>query len=115
LGIDLSQVRIKVNGNEIIVTLPKAKIIGEPNIDRNDFKSENFIESKDGINKNEITIEDALSAFETAQKNMKDAASNDDELLLVAQKRAQAILEENIKQFTGLPEDKYIINWEYQR
>lgn len=113
LGIDLTQVKIEVNGNQINVTLPKAAIIGEPNVDKEDFKSENFIESSEGINKNPITIEDASLAFDEAQKNMKKAAENDNELLSIAQKRAQVILEENIRQFSGLSENEYTINWEY--
>ena len=55
LGIDLTNVKIDVKGNEINVFIPKATIIGEPNVDESDFKKENFIESEDGINKNKIT------------------------------------------------------------
>lgn len=113
LGIDLSQVRIDVKGNEVNVFLPKAKIIGEPNVDKDDFKAENFIESKDGINKNEITIEDASAAFDKAQQNMKDSASQDSELLSLAQQRAKVIIEENIRQFSKLKDNQYTISWEY--
>ena len=114
LGIDLSQVKMEVKGNAINVLIPKAIVIGEPNVDEDDFKSENFIESKDGINKNEITADDSSAAFDEAQREMKEYAANDSELLSVAQTRAKVILEENIKQFSKLSEDKYIINWEYQ-
>lgn len=115
LGIDLSKVKIDVKGNTINVLLPKAIIIGEPNVDKDDFKEENFIESKDGINKNKITAEDASNAFNEAQKNMKLAASNDNELLSLAQKRAKIIIEENIRQLSNLNEKKYNINWEYSQ
>ena len=115
LGIDLSKVKIDVKGNEINVFLPKATIIGEPNVDKDDFKEENFIESKDGINKNKITADDATKAFDEAQKNLKEEASNDNELLSIAQNRAKVIIEENIKQFSGISEEKYNIVWEYQQ
>lgn len=115
LGIDLTNVKIDVKGNEINVFIPKATIIGEPNVDESDFKKENFIESKDGINKNKITVEDAQKAFKKAQKQIKKSTANDKELLLVAQKRAKVIIEENIKQFSQLNEDEYIINWEYEK
>ena len=114
LGIDLTKVKIDVNGNQINVTVHKAMIIGEPNVDKNDFNSDNFIESKDGFIKNKLSIEDSSEAFNEAQKNMKEAAANNNELLSVAQKRAKVILEENIKQFSNLSEDKYTINWEYE-
>lgn len=115
LGIDLTKVKIDVKGNQVKVTLPKATIIGEPNIDKEDFNANNFIESSEGINKNPITIEDASNAFNEAQNNMKNDAANNNDLLSVAQKRAKAILEETIGQFSGLSEDKYVIEWEYEQ
>ncbi|MDD3453561.1 MAG: DUF4230 domain-containing protein [Bacilli bacterium] len=114
LGIDMSEVKIDVNGSEISVLIPKAKIIGEPNVDEDDFKAENFIESKESINKNPITGNDTSAAFNEAQKNMKDYASSDDSLLNIAQKRAKVLIEENIKQFSGLSDGKYTIVWEYE-
>ena len=115
LGIDLTEVIIDVKGNEVYVTLPKAIVIGEPNVDETTFKAENFIEDKDGINKNPITIEDSTAAFQKAQQNMKEYAASDTELLSMAQKRAKVILEENIHQFSGLADNEYTINWEYTK
>lgn len=114
LGIAMSEVKIDVTGSEISVSIPKVKIIGEPNVDEEDFKAENFIESKQSINKNPITGNDTSDAFNKAQKNMKEYASSDDNLLNIAQKRAKVLIEENIKQFIGLSEGKYTIVWEYE-
>lgn len=112
LGIDLSEVEIAVNGSEINVTIPKAKILGEPNINDEHFKEENFIESKDdGINKNPITVDDSAEALKLAQENMKQSAAKDENLLSTAQERAKIVLEENIRQFSKLKENQYVINW----
>lgn len=114
LGIDMSKVKIEVKGNEINVFIPTASVIGEPNVDKDDFKTENFIEDEDGfINKNPLTLEDSTAAFEKAQKNIKDDAFNNKELLSIAQKRAKVILEENIRQLSDLSDKEYTINWEY--
>ena len=114
-GIDLSKVKIEVKGNDINVTIPKAQVIGEPNIDKDDFKPENFIESKDGwINPNPITADDISMAFSQAQQEMKTNAENDEKLLSMAQKRAKGILEENIREFSGLSDKEYNINWKYE-
>lgn len=115
LGINLSEVKVDVKGNQIDVSIPKAIIIGKPNVDKDDFKEENFIESKEGINKNTITGEDVSKAFDKAQANMEENASGDTELLSIAQKRAKIVLEEKIKQLSGMPEDKYVINWKYEQ
>ena len=113
-GINLSDVKIELKGNEINVFIPKATIIGEPNVDKDDFKSENFIESKDGIlNKNPLTVDDSSLAFDKAQAEIKELALKDSETLARAQKRAKVVLEENIHQLSGISEKKYTINWEY--
>ena len=65
------------------------------------------------INKNPLTLDDSTAAFEKAQKNIKDDASNNKDLLSIAQKRAKVILEENIRQLSGLSDNEYNINWEY--
>ena len=115
IGIDLSKVKITTSGNNINVYIPKAKVIGDANVDKDDFKAENFIESKDSsLNKNPLTVNDSIKAFDDAQKEMKKLTIENEELLSAAQKRAKIILEENIKQLSGLSEKQYKINWEYE-
>lgn len=116
LGINLSKVKIEKKGNSINVFIPKAKIIGEPNVDQNDFDANNFIESKDSwINSNPITADDSSSAFDKAQKEIKEIAMNDEELLSQAQQRAKILIEEKIIQLTGLNKNDLNIFWEYEQ
>ena len=116
LGINLSKVKIEMNGNNINVFIPKAKIIGEPNVDQNDFNAQNFIESKDSwINSNPITADDSASAFDKAQKEMKEIAMNDEELLSQAQQRAKILIEEKIIQLNGLNRNDLNLSWEYEQ
>lgn len=115
LGIDLSKVKIDVQGDTINVLIPKAKIIGEPNVDESDFKKEKFIESEDGfLIKNPITGDDISKAFDDAQNEMKKSAESDEQLLSTAQTRAKIIIEESINQFAGLSSNDYTINWEFE-
>lgn len=115
LGIDLSKVKIDVQGNTINVLIPKAKIIGEPNVDESDFKKEKFIESEDGfLIKNPITGDDISKAFDDAQSEMKKSAESDEQLLSTAQTRAKIIIEESINQFAGISSKDYTINWEFE-
>ncbi len=115
LGIDLSKVKIDVQGDTINVLIPKAKIIGEPNVDESDFKKEKFIESEDGfLIKNPITGDDISKAFDDAQSEMKKSAESDEQLLSTAQTRAKIIIEESINQFAGLSSKDYTINWEFE-
>ena len=115
LGIDLSKVKIDVQGDTINVLIPKAKIIGEPNVDESDFKKEKFIESEDGfLIKKPITGDDISKAFDDAQSEMKKSAESDEQLLSTAQTRAKIIIEESINQFAGLSSKDYTINWEFE-
>ena len=41
LGIDMTKVKIDVDNDEINVFIPKAIVIGEANVDRDNFKEEN--------------------------------------------------------------------------
>lgn len=114
IGISLSKVKIKVNDNKINLFI--AKVIGEPNIDKKDFDVKKFIESNDGlIIKKTITADDSSLAFDKAQKEMKEAAMNDEEMLPQAQRRAKILIEEKIIQLNNSNKNNLNISWEYEQ
>lgn len=111
-GIDLTRVKIEEDGKSIKVFIPKAKMIGTPNVDKDDFKKENFIESKDGIiNKNPITFDDISKAFDEAQEKMKQKGLEDSETLSLAQSRAKTLIEEKIMNLSEMDTKGYSIVW----
>ncbi len=115
IGIDMSKVRIETKGNQITVFIPKAKIIGNPDVFEEKFNEKSFIDSEDGlINKNKITVEDSAKAMKVAQDTMKENVENDSQLLNTAQKRARNLIEEYINQFSGISSTLYSIKWEYE-
>ena len=115
IGIDMSRVKIETNGDQITVFIPKAEIIGKPDVLDEEFSKESFIDSQDGLlNKNKITIEDSTKAMEVAQSTMQDSVKNDSNLLSTAQKRARNLIEEYINQFSGISNTLYSIKWEYE-
>lgn len=116
LGIDLSDVKIEVVDNQVNVFVPKAKVVGEPDVDKSQFNENCFIENEDGlINKNPISLDDSSKTFQEAQDNMKEYASNDKDILKQAQVRSQLILEEMIRNFVPLEDDQYTINFELEK
>ena len=116
LGIDMEKVIVtQKDENTINVFLPKAKIINGPNISKEDFDENKFIESSDNlIFKNNIDANDSTNAVMQAQKEMKEAVKKDEELLDLARRRAKIIVEENIRQVIGLSDNAYSITWEYE-
>ena len=109
LGIDMEKVIVtQKDENTINVFLPKAKIINGPNISKEDFDENKFIESSDNlIFKNNIDANDSTNAVMQAQKEMKEAVNKDEELLDLARRRAKIIVEENIRQVIGLSDNAY--------
>ncbi len=115
IGIDMSNVKINTNGNQITVFIPKAEIIGKPDVLDEEFSKESFIDSEDGlINKNKITIEDSTKAMQVAQNTMTESVISDTQLLKTAQKRARNLIEEYINQFSGISDIMYNIKWEFE-
>ena len=117
LGIDFTKVKFENSGSKVKITIPKGDVIGEPSIDSDDFKEENFIESEDTfLNTNTITLEDSNKAFEEAQIKMKESAQNDNELKVKAQKSAKLLIIESIKQVYNLSDKEIEDNteWEYE-
>lgn len=115
LGIDMSKVKINTKGNKIIVFIPKAEMIGEPDVLTEDFNENSFIYSEDGIiNKNKITAEDAAKAMAYAQKATAEKVQENTHSLKLAQMRAKNLIEEYINQFSGISKDSYTINWKYE-
>ncbi len=116
-GIDLRDVKFEANNSKIKVTIPKADVIGEPSVDQESFKKENFIVSADEfLNSNEISGEDASNALQTAQKEMKENAENDSTLKQKAQMRAKVLIKETIKQVSNLSDKELdkMIDWVYE-
>lgn len=90
LGVDVSQVRIEgpdTNG-VVTITLPKAQILGLPDIDESTFSD---VYADTGWFAS-ITTEDQTKALETAQAEMRETVENDSRLLAQAKERARTLL-----------------------
>ena len=59
--------------------------------------------------------DDSASEFDKAQKEMKEVAMNDEELLSQAQQRAKILIEEKIIQLSSLNRKDLNIVWEYEQ
>ncbi len=112
LGIDMSKVDMEVNGNEITITLPPAKVLGVT-IDDDSWNADSYICSQDAINKNPITADDVTAAMKDAQENMKTTAEGNATMLNNAQIRAKVLIENYINQLGTIAGVEYKINWKY--
>ena len=112
LGIDMSQVEMKISGTNIEMTIPEAKIL-RISIDESSINEESFITSQDSLNKNKITAEDQTQAINDAQRTMEATASQNSKMLMKAQDRATKLIENYINQLGAAAGVEYNITWNY--
>ena len=109
IGIEMADVSIEVNGTDVTVYLPDAKVLYVKLLSG----TQSYIYSDDGWNENKITSKDQTQAISVAQDNMEKSAQNDKALLLMARNRAQKLIENYINQIGILNGVQYNIKWVY--
>ena len=109
LGVDVSLVNIEVNDTQITITIPEAKVLG-CKVDSASLTADSFIVDKDSA---EVTAEDEIKAFEEAQAQLQETATNDKALLASAQQRAMALLEDYVLNIGNAVGKQYSIKWIY--
>ena len=107
LGIDMSELEIEVDGSNVVITMPKAKILST------NISSEMKIYYSDDswFNKNKITAEDQTVAVTTAQSKMRTELENNKSLFIQANQRAESLLTSYINQISELTEKTYTIEF----
>mgnify|MGYP001071778092 CR=1 FL=1 len=112
LGIDMSKVTMEMSGEKIIITIPKAKLLG---LSDYFFTEDSYISSDDGLNKNPITAENQTEAVAAANEHMRQLFESDDAMLTRAQERARKLIENYIHQLSELSGVDYQIEWVYEK
>lgn len=114
IGIDMSKVDMKIEGETVTVFIPNAKLLSI-DISENDLNEKSYITSGDSwFNNNKITANDQTSAINNAQSNMAERVKSNSSLLLRAQSRAQELIENYIVQLAKLSNIEYKIEWIYE-
>ncbi len=107
LGIDISKVKIDVNGTDVTITLPEAEVF---DCDIEVLDKDSWIVDKDSA---KITAEDETKGIAKAQQDMYETAEGNTALLANAQLRAQTLLEQYIKNIGNISGVEYSIEWKY--
>lgn len=109
IGIDTSLVKVEVEGENVTITIPPAKVLG-CKVDEETLNEDSFIVAN---NSAKVEAEHQTKAFKEAQSKMQEEASNDTVLLANAQQRAQKLLEDYVNNIGNCVEKTYKINWVY--
>lgn len=111
IGIDMSEVKMKMDGMNVVITIPKAKLI---NYKVESISKENYISSSDSwFNKNPISAEEQTVAVNDAQEEMKSSVEGNTSLLVRAQDRAKTLIENYVTRLGEASGLEYKITWEY--
>ena len=109
LGIDASLVTMEIQNEQVRITMPEAKVL-DCSVDENELSEDSYIVDKHSA---KVTGEDEIKAFEKAQQQLREKASNDMTLLSGAQERAKSLLEDYVNNIGAVTGKSYTIEWVY--
>lgn len=111
IGIDMSNVIIKISGDTVNITMPAAEIQSIKPIAKT-LTEDSYICSADGwLVKNKITTEDQNTAINKGQEEMKKAVLDNPGLFLKAEERAKELIENYITKLGEAAGKEYKIEW----
>lgn len=112
IGIDMSEVKMDIDGTSVEITIPGAKILNKEvkTIDEDDYIST----SDSWFNKNQITADEQTQAVNDAQNEMVAAVEKNKALLVSAQERAKTLIENYVTQLGEAAGVEYQITWKYE-
>lgn len=109
IGIDVSLLSMSLEGDQITISLPEAKIL-RSSVDQESLNESSYIVDEKSA---KIKAEDEVRAFSEAEQNMQDAAYADKTLMEEARQRVKTLLEDYINNLGNAIGKTYSINWIY--
>ena len=109
LGIDVSKVKIKIEEDKVIISIPPAEVQG-CKVDDTTLNEDSFYID---ANSAKVDADMQQAAFDEAQKMMEETAKSDKALLTNAQQRAQDLLEDYVTNIGNAVGKQYTIEWIY--
>lgn len=111
LGIDVSRVDMKVDGNVVTIAMPEAEVLS-CDVDETSLTEDSFYSETKGLGSGKVGAGEQSQAFEEAQKEMRSVVEQDEALLLQAGDRAKILLENYVKQIADAAGVTYEVRWE---
>ena len=96
LGVDITNLDMQVDGNQVTITMPKAKVLS-CQVDQTLLDKDSYYTNREGLGAEKINADDQTEAIKTAQENMLENVESDDSLLQQVEQRAQELLEQYVK------------------
>lgn len=112
LGIDVSQVKMLIEGRDITIFMPHAKIL-RVNVHPESTTDPVYQPKKWYRNDVEITAQDVTDAMKEANAVIREQVTDKTTLLKAAENRSKQLIENYITQIMDLSDINYTIHWEF--
>ena len=109
LGIDVKQVSMDLEGNVVKVTLPKAEVL-DCNVNGDSLSPDSYIVDKASA---PVTAEDEVYAFQEAQDGLQKTVEADNNMMNLAQKRAEELLRNYVNSLAKATGTEYQVEFHY--
>ncbi|MBE7015022.1 MAG: DUF4230 domain-containing protein [Ruminococcaceae bacterium] len=112
IGIDMNDVSMSINENNVIISMPSAKLLNL-GIVTETLNENSYITSKDNWwNKNKVTSEEQQAAIGNAQEKMRQTVLDNKSLFNRAENEAKILIENYINNLGKMSGIEYNITWE---
>lgn len=109
LGIDVNQVSMELQGDVVNITLPKAQVL-DCKVNGDSLSKDSYIVDKDSA---PVTAEDEVYAFQEAQDGLQKTVEADNNMMNLAQKRAEELLRNYVNSLAKATGTEYQVEFHY--
>lgn len=109
LGIDVNQVSMELQGDVVNITLPKAQVL-DCKVNGDSLSKDSYIVDKASA---PVTAEDEVYAFQEAQASLRQDVEADQNMLNLAQKRAEELLRNYVNSLAKATGTEYQVEFHY--
>lgn len=109
LGIDADQVSMELQGDVVSITLPRARVLN-CTVNGDSLSKDSYIVDKDSA---PVTAEDEVAAFQEAQDGLQKTVEADNNMMNLAQKRAEELLRNYVNSLAKATGTEYQVEFHY--
>ena len=109
LGIDADQVSMKLQGDVVSITLPRARVLN-CKVNGDSLSKDSYIVDKASA---PVTAEDEVYAFQEAQDGLQKTVEADNNMMNLAQKRAEELLRNYVNSLAKATGTEYQVEFHY--
>lgn len=109
LGIDADQVSMELQGDVVNITLPKAQVL-DCSVNGDSLSPDSYIVDKASA---PVTAEDEVYAFQEAQDGLQKTVEADNNMMNLAQKRAEELLRNYVNSLAKATGTEYQVEFHY--